>query len=118
MTQPRLLQIAPAFAVRNFDGMIGFYRQLLALEIRYRTEDYAVLGRGDIQLHLYPEREGFKAGQGSAYMFVEGADALYATASKLAKIVHPIADQPYGLRDFLMEDPEGNRVGIAQRLAE
>jgi catechol 2,3-dioxygenase-like lactoylglutathione lyase family enzyme len=112
----RLVQIAPAFAVRDLDAMVDFYRRLLGFEARYKTDVYAVLAGDDVQLHLYPARDGFNPGQSSAYIFVQGVDAIYAKASELAKIVHPIADQSYGLRDFLMEDPEGNRVGIAQRL--
>lgn len=116
MNEPRLVQIAPAFAVRDMDAMVAFYAKALGFEARYRTDVYAVLQSDDVQLHLYPEREGFQAGQGNAYIFVQGVDAIFEMARTLAKVVHPIADQEYGLRDFLMEDPEGNRVGIAQRL--
>jgi predicted enzyme related to lactoylglutathione lyase len=112
----RLMQIAPAFAVRDLDAMVEFYGNALGFEARYKSGVYAVLSSDDVQLHLYPERDGFKAGQSSAYIFVQNVDAVYEKASKLAKVVHPIADQEYGLRDFLMEDPEGNRIGIAQRL--
>jgi catechol 2,3-dioxygenase-like lactoylglutathione lyase family enzyme len=112
----RLMQIAPAFAVRDLDAMVAFYGKALGFEARYKTSVYAVLNSDDVQLHMYPERDGFKAGQSSAYIFVRGVDEIFEKASGVAKIVHPIADQEYGLRDFLMEDPEGNRVGIAQRL--
>lgn len=111
-----LLEIAPAFAVQDLDAMCNFYGKLLGLSPTYRTEVYAVLRNGPVQLHLYPQRDGMNAGQGSAYVFVEGVDEVYATAQSIATIIHPIKDQHYGLRDFLMQDPEGNRVGIAQRM--
>lgn len=112
-----LLEIAPAFAVRDLDAMCEFYGKLLGLSPTYQTEVYAVLRNGPVQLHLYPQRDGMKAGQGSAYVFVEGVDEVHARARQLATVVHPLKDQAYGLRDFLMQDPEGNRVGIAQRLS-
>lgn len=111
-----LLEIAPAFAVRDLDAMCAFYGRLLGLEPTYKTPVYAVLRNGPVQLHLYPQRDGKVAGQGSAYVFVQAVDDVYAIAQAIAMIIHPISDQNYGLRDFLMEDPEGNRVGIAQRL--
>jgi predicted enzyme related to lactoylglutathione lyase len=55
------------------------------------------------------------AGQGSAYFFAQEVDAIYESCSQKAKVIDPIGDRDYGLRDFLIEDPEGNRVGIAQR---
>ncbi|MBX3459666.1 MAG: VOC family protein [Planctomycetes bacterium] len=111
-----LIEIAPAFAVRNLDAMCAFYGKLLGLEATYKTPVYAVLRNGPVQMHLYPERDGKVAGQGSAYVFVHAVDDVYATAQAIAKIIHQISDQAYGLRDFLMEDPEGNRIGVAQRL--
>ncbi len=114
MTQ--LLGIAPAFAVRDLNAMCDFYEKLLGLQATYRTGVYAVLRNGSVQLHLYPQRDGMNAGQGCAYVFVEGVDDVYAKAQQIAKVVHPLKDQEYGLRDFLMQDPEGNRVGVAQRL--
>jgi predicted enzyme related to lactoylglutathione lyase len=116
MSEPRLMQIAPAFAVRDMDAMIGFYGKALGFETRYKSDVYAVLQSGDAQLHLYPERDGFQAGQSNAYIFVQGVDAIFEKARTSAKIVHPIADKEYGLRDFLMQDPEGNRIGIAERV--
>lgn len=116
MGELKLLQIAPAFAVRDMDAMIEFFGKALGFEARYRTEVYAVLQSGDVQLHLYPEREGFQAGQGNAYIFVQGVDAIFEMARASAKVVHPIANKEYGLRDFLMQDPEGNRIGVAERL--
>ncbi|MBK8208119.1 MAG: VOC family protein [Planctomycetes bacterium] len=112
----RLLEIAPAFAVRDLEAMCEFYGKLLGLEPTYKTDVYAVLRNGSVQLHLYPQRDGMNAGQGSAYVFVEGVDDVYATAQDIAQVIHPLKNQEYGLRDFLMQDPEGNRVGIAQRL--
>ena len=116
MIEPRFLQAAPCFAVRDFDALIRFYCEAMAFEARYKTQVYAVLYWDDVQLHIYPQRDGKVAGQGSAYFFVMGVDAVYETCKAGAKIIHPIKNQEYCLRDFLMEDPEGNRVGIAQRV--
>lgn len=115
MSEPRFLQAAPAFAARDFDALVRFYCDVLGFQQRFKTPVYAVLGREDAQLHIYPQRDGKVAGQGSAYFFTQGVDAIYEMCKAGAKIIHPIKNQEYGLRDFLMEDPEGNRIGIAER---
>ncbi|MCZ7606118.1 MAG: hypothetical protein M5U25_08590 [Planctomycetota bacterium] len=50
------------------------------------------------------------------HFFVDGVDEIYEAVRERANIIHPISDQDYGLRDFLIADPEGNKIGIAQRL--
>jgi predicted enzyme related to lactoylglutathione lyase len=113
---PKFNQVAPAFAAKDFDGLVAFYTGVLGFEARYKTDVYAVLYRDDVSLHIYPERDGTVGGNNSAYFFVEGVDAIYEQVRKRATIVHPISNQDYGLRDFLLADPEGNKIGIAQRL--
>lgn len=110
------LQAAPCFAARDVDALAGFYSRVLGFTERYRSPVYIVLAHGDAQLHLFPQREGKHAGQGTAYFFVQGIDDLHAACQAGAKVIDALKDQPYGLRDFLLEDPEGNRVGIAERL--
>jgi predicted enzyme related to lactoylglutathione lyase len=46
-----------------------------------------------------------------AYVWVENADALYSEfQSKGIKIARDICDQPYGCRDFDIEDCNGYRL--------
>jgi uncharacterized glyoxalase superfamily protein PhnB len=33
-----------------------------------------------------------------------------------ANVVKGLRDQPYGLRDFIVADPDGNRLDIGQQL--
>ncbi|MCG3184219.1 MAG: Bleomycin resistance protein [Planctomycetes bacterium] len=112
---PRFNQVAPAFAARDFEGLVAFYCDVLGFEVDYKTGVYAVLARDGVQLHIYPERDGMLGGNNSAYFFVDGVDEIYEAVRERASIIHPISDQDYGLRDFLMADPEGNKIGIAQR---
>ena len=98
-------QVAPAFAAKDFEGLVKFYCDVLGFTAGYKTDVYAVLSRDDVMLHVYPERDGTVGGNNSAYFFVEGVDDIYAQVKERATIVHPISDQEYGLRDFLMADP-------------
>ncbi|MHC4841201.1 MAG: VOC family protein [Planctomycetota bacterium] len=116
MNEQQFHGVAPAFACKDFPAMVKFYSSVMGFAERYRSDVYCVLGRGETSIHLYPERDGFKGGQGSAYFFVTGVDAIYDSLQGAdgVNIVHSISNQEYGLRDFLMADLEGNHVGIAQ----
>jgi predicted enzyme related to lactoylglutathione lyase len=55
-----------------------------------------------------PKREAW-----DAYVWVDDADALYAEfKSRGVRIAREICDQPYGCRDFDVEDCNGYRLGF------
>ena len=59
-----------------------------------------------------PERDAW-----DAYIWIENADALNAEfKSKGVKITRDICDQPYGCRDFDVEDCNGYRLCFGQNL--
>jgi uncharacterized glyoxalase superfamily protein PhnB len=54
-------------------------------------------------------------GIGSAYVYVDDADALYADLrAKGADVQGEPVSQPWGLREFLVLDLEGNRITFGQ----
>lgn len=54
-------------------------------------------------------------GTGSAYVYVEDADALYAELrAKGAKIQSEPVSQPWGLREFRVLDPEEKEITFGQ----
>jgi hypothetical protein len=61
-----------------------------------------------------PER-----GAWDAYVWIDNADALYAEfKSKGVIIARDICDQPYGCRDFDVDDCNGYRLCFGQNLEE
>lgn len=56
-----------------------------------------------------------EGGAWDAYIWIENADALYAEfKSKGVRIARDICDQPYGCRDFDVEDCNGYRLCFGQ----
>ena len=54
----------------------------------------------------------------SLYLRVDsGINALYESTRKRAKVVQPITTQPYGMREFALQDPDGYEVGIGMEVA-
>lgn len=87
----------------------------MGFRINYQQEDFGVMDRDAITVLLIARTKKHK-GIGSFEVYVEDADAL--RAEFLAKGAHldgPPVSHPCGLRDFRVEDLEGNRITFAQR---
>lgn len=60
-----------------------------------------------------------RGSQGSIYIFCDDVDAYYKeTTGKGAVTQAPPKDYEYGMRDFTMEDPDGNLLGFGQQTAD
>ena len=58
--------------------------------------------------------EGMPVAQ-SAYVYVEDPDALCAAYRHAgADIVEPVASRSYGMRDFVIRDPDGHRFTLGR----
>ena len=85
---------------------------------------YAVMRRDGSEVHLQIRRREVFAGprgsfEGDAYVFVDDVDALFEELkSRGATILRPPMDEPYGLRDFTIETPDGHRVAFASDLED
>ena len=64
---------------------------------------------------LYSEAPTAQRGAGiDVRIMVDDVDAMYRSATDNdVTIVHDIGDRPYGLRDFIMRDPDGFRLRFA-----
>jgi catechol 2,3-dioxygenase-like lactoylglutathione lyase family enzyme len=50
---------------------------------------------------------------------VDDVDRLHAHAVELGfEMVHPLTDEPWGVRRFFVEDPDGNVVNVMSHLTE
>ena len=101
---------------------MAFYRDQLGFKVTFTWEDpvsYAVLKRGDIGINLTLRDdlpENYKP-MNSLYIFVHDADAVWEEVNaKGAKVLEPIDDRDYGMRDFLVEDPNGYRIVFGKGL--
>jgi predicted enzyme related to lactoylglutathione lyase len=131
INQPRW-SIAPYFVVDDVVTTANFYRDKLGFEYeRFWGEPpcFCMVRRSGIVIMLKqlevigvmrpnrtvdPER-----GAWDAYIWIDNADALYAEfKSKGVIIARDICDQPYGCRDFDVDDCNGYRLCFGQNLEE
>ncbi len=96
-----------AAAVRHYVDVLGF-------GINYRQEGLGVMYRDAVTLLLLP-RTAERPGPVDVEFYVRDADALHAelTAQGASVQGEPVS-HPWGLRDFVVLDLDGNRLTFAQ----
>jgi uncharacterized glyoxalase superfamily protein PhnB len=125
-------RIAPTLGVRDVSEATDYYTKVLGFECPGGVFEgvgpgeggvYAIVRRGDVEIHLQIRRRDVFAGsresiEGDAYIFVPDVDGLFDEfESKGVKIHRQPEDAPYGLRDFVIEDPEGHRLTFGSPIA-
>lgn len=109
-----LRQIMPALPLDNVPAGVAHYRDVLGFGVNYQQHDLGVMDRDNVRLLLIARTERHK-GIGSAYVYVEDADALYAELrAKGANVQGEPVSRPWGLREFRVLDPEGNEISFGQ----
>lgn len=104
--------------VRDVEASVAFYRDTLGFEARFVSEDkgFGTVIHGEAAIHLLATQDAgalqATANNISVYLWVKGVDALYAQLQpKLDKLpegrVRAPFDQPYGMREFHVKDPDG-----------
>ena len=118
MTAPRIEAALPIVPVHDVAATVAFYTDILGFEARLVTDDgaFAVVGLdgAGIQLLKTDDAQALRATANniSIYMPVRGLDAFYEKLRpKLDTLppgrVRPPFDQPYGMREFHVKDPDG-----------
>ena len=126
--------VTPHLTVRDGMKLIEFYKQAFGAKEQRRsvTPDgksllHAELSIGDSRIFLndeFPEM-GARSPLGTngtpvqLHLYVEDVDSLYQSAlSAGAKVVMPLADQFWGDRYGVVEDPSGHRWALASHVRD
>jgi len=111
---PMMLRALPELPCDDVAAAVAYYRDVLGFRINYQQHDLGVMDRDKITLVLIARTERH-TGIGSAYIYIEDADALYAELrAKGANLQSEPVSHPWGLRDFGVVDLERNRITFGQ----
>jgi len=125
-------KLTPNLVVRDVAASLEFYRSVLGFQPAITVPEHppyvfgsVTSGGGEIFFNDrkavaedYPPLGARPAG-GALTLFVEVEgieEILAAVKASKAKIVMPLKQQFYGMREFAFEDPEGWIVTIAERV--
>ena len=103
----------PELPVAAVDRAQRYYRDMLGFEIGwlYPGAEIGAVSRGEIVIFFRKRAKPFEPS--IHWIFAEDVDASYAELRAAgAKIVDPIDDKPWGLRQFTIEDLDGHRFYI------
>jgi uncharacterized glyoxalase superfamily protein PhnB len=133
------MRTIPALPVRDVRAAAEHYREKFGFDPVHVTDDFAVVIRDDVELHLWgatdeewrarqdlAERpvcsgaESFLAGTASCRIEVRDVDALFEELDA-AGVGHPTAggldDTDFGTREFATLDMDGNLLTFFRRVA-
>ena len=119
----RFESIMPEMPVRNLSAAVEFYTKVLAFRLEHlHGDEYAVMRREVVRVGLKrAEPPAIPAGSGRLYAFLNGIeeffDAVQGSINAAGgKLVDSLAARPYGLKDFAIQDPDGNHLGFGEDL--
>jgi len=118
-------RIAPVLGCDDVHRVAEWFRDTLGFSLAptsvFRLDPdgpvtYAIVERDDVGVHLQLSPDGTPRSitddnAYDAYVQVPRADALHDEfVARGVTVVQPLEDQPYGMRDFSVESPEGHRL--------
>lgn len=109
-------RMAPSVGVADMERAVAFYTTVMGFSIGFQNGDpviFTLLERDRAELHLLlaPGHRGptFNV----AHLIVSDVDALHARcAAAGAPIIKALSDKDFGMRAFVVADPDGNCIDI------
>jgi uncharacterized glyoxalase superfamily protein PhnB len=103
-------QPVPELPVTDVEQAQQYYRDVLGFEIGwlYPGKEIGAVSRGDVAIFFRRREPPFEPAV--HWVFAEDVDATYnELKSSGANIVDPLEKKPWGLRQFTVDDLDGNR---------
>ena len=129
---PHVKKLTPNLIVASVERSLEFYTSVLGFERGLTVPDqpplvFASVVSGPVEIFFndtaavlkeHPEAAGrpIVAMGNSMFIEVEGIGALHDRIGERAKIVMPLKDQWYGMREFSIEDLDGYLITFAERI--
>ena len=112
-------RVVPALRITDAARARAFWVDALGFRVDWEWRDapgapaFSMLSRAGLSLYL-TEREGDASPGARVYLYVADVDAWHAElAARGVAVETPPRTQPWGNREMLLRDPDGNRICIA-----
>jgi catechol 2,3-dioxygenase-like lactoylglutathione lyase family enzyme len=117
-TTPRFESVTPRIPVPDIESALAFYIDLLGFDLAWKWGEpltHAGICRDSVSLDLIVVPPG-RQGTAMAYIRLERIDAYYTELRARNVTTSGIGNRAYGLRDFEVVDPSGNRLAFGEPL--
>jgi len=116
----RLTSVAPILSVDDVPAALDWYQRVLGFAIAWTWGEpigLASVCRDAVELNVGRRGTYGAPGPSQVYVRVTGVDAYYERIRGAGAAIHvEIGDRVYGLRDFSVLDPSGNRIDVGEPL--
>ena len=115
---PTFEAVTPRLPVQDVEGHLAFYIEGLGFQLGWKWGEpvtHANVCRNEVSFDLIVVPPG-NEGTAMAYVQVRGIDAYHAELTARGIRAGDVGDRPYGMRDFEVIDPSGNRIAFGQPL--
>ncbi|WP_298818375.1 VOC family protein [uncultured Roseibium sp.] len=113
-------RIAATLGVSDIARASSLYRSVFGLEKVFENGNpvgFVILQKDDAELHLTLQKNYKAPPFNQAHIMVsDAAVALRACEDNKLRIVKRLQNKDYGLRAFVFEDPDGNRIDVGQAI--
>ena len=111
-------RIAAMLPVKDIQKAHDFYVNVLAFTMTFENGSpvgFMIFKRDRAELHLTLQPAHKAAPFNVAHMMVDNVDALHAICQQQGlRVIKRLQNKDYGLRAFVFEDPDGNRIDVGQ----
>jgi len=116
----RFGRVAPTIPVANLTRALEFYCGVLGFNKVFENGDpvrFVIINRDAAELHLTLNGAHCASVENVAHLMVSDAGALHEHCRQHGvRIVKALRDADYGLRTFVLADPDGNRIDVGQEI--
>jgi catechol 2,3-dioxygenase-like lactoylglutathione lyase family enzyme len=115
-TGPRFEAITPPLPVPDVEKAVAFYVRQLGFQLGWKWGNpvtHANVCRDSISLDLIA-LPADRCGTAMAYIQLIGVDAYFSELKGQNVDLSELGDRPYGMRDFEVLDPHGNRLAFGE----
>jgi catechol 2,3-dioxygenase-like lactoylglutathione lyase family enzyme len=116
---PTFETITPRLPVPDVEKALTFYVDKLGFALGWKWGNpptHANACRDTVAVDLIASPSG-RSGTAMAYIQIRGVDAYFAELQARNVACSDLADRPYGMRDFEVVDPFGNRLAFGEPIA-
>ena len=114
----RFGRVASMLPVKDIARACDFYTKILGFTKVFENGNpvgFMILKKDQAELHLTLQPNHEAAPFNVAHMMVDDVDALHAICQRQGlRIIKSLQDKDYGLRAFVFEDLDGNRIDVGQ----
>jgi uncharacterized glyoxalase superfamily protein PhnB len=123
---PRLTAQASVLVTTDFDAAMAYWRDRLGFEpyaLYGEPHTFGILRRDDCRVMIGQRTTDqpiipiwkIRDGLWNAYFWVSDVDALFHEISARGAVIdYDLCDQPYGVREFGVRDPDNHDIGFGQ----